>query len=69
MIISIILLLILALALWGIYMLAGKSVNGVPLSIIGIILILIWLGAAYYFLTAPVPWHRVAVAEETQPSI
>lgn len=63
MIISIILLLVLGLALWCIYALVGKAVNGAPLSIIGVILILVWLGAAFYFFTSPVPWRKVSSIE------
>lgn len=48
MITNIILLLVLGLALWCIYALAGRAINGVPLAIIGIILILVEVATAFY---------------------
>lgn len=48
MIISIIVLLLVTLALWGIYVLVGKSINGPPLSVVGVILILIWLAVVFW---------------------
>lgn len=48
MITNIIILLLVALALWGVYMMAGRAVNGVPLAIIGIICILIVLAVGIW---------------------
>jgi hypothetical protein len=48
MILSTILLVITAAVLYGIYVVTGRAVNGVPLAVVGIILLLIFLGVAFY---------------------
>lgn len=46
MITSVIILLIVAAVFYFIYMMAGKAINGIPLAVVGIILLLVFLLAA-----------------------
>lgn len=43
MITSLLILLVAAAVFYFIYMLAGKSINGVPLSVLGIVLLVVLL--------------------------
>lgn len=63
-ILAIILLIFIGACLYGIYLLLGRVINGVPLAAAGIILILLFLLIGYYLITGGIP--RIGAQDRPQ---